>query len=68
MSENITIQISGSPESVLHFLNGLKQPQEQKPELWWKTEIPWFERHGKLAAEEAADLEAGVYGARKGTA
>ncbi len=31
-------------------------------EPWWKTETPWFERHGKLTPEEAADLEAGTYG------
>ncbi|RVK26594.1 hypothetical protein QC756_03785 [Sinorhizobium meliloti] len=65
MSESITLQISGTPEAVLRFLNGLKQPKQEKPEPWWKIETPWFERHGKLTPEEAADLEASTYGTRK---
>lgn len=59
MTDNITVQITGKPEDVLKFLTGFKLAPA---EPWWKTETPWFERHGKLAAEEAADLEAGTYG------
>lgn len=64
MSKNITLQVSGTAEAVSDFLAGLKQPDAptEKPRPWWVTETPWFERHGKLTAEEAADLEEGTYG------
>lgn len=64
MTDNITVQISGTADAVLDFLAGLKRlhtPAEQ-PQPWWKTETPWFERYGKLTAEEAADLEESTYG------
>jgi hypothetical protein len=64
MTDNITLQISGSPEAVVRFLEGLNAPKQEKPEPWWKIETPWFERHGKLTPEEAADLEASTYGRR----
>lgn len=36
------------------------RPEKTRP--WWVTETPWFERHGKLTPEQAADLEEGTYG------
>ncbi|MBJ6131533.1 hypothetical protein JAU75_01630 [Ochrobactrum sp. Q0168] len=59
----LNVEISGAPEAVLRFVKGWQQPEE-KPQPWWVTETPWFERHGKLTPEEAADLEAGTYGTR----
>ncbi|MGN7960892.1 hypothetical protein [Brucella sp. 22210] len=55
------VEISGAPEAILQFVKGW-QKSEEKPQPWWVTETPWFERHGKLTPEEAADLEAGTYG------
>lgn len=60
MSENITIKITGAPEALSRLLEGMKQPTQEKPER--QRETPWFERHGKLSPEEAADLEEGTYG------
>ncbi|WP_457586091.1 hypothetical protein [Ensifer canadensis] len=68
MTENITLQISGTPEAVLRFLEGVKQPKHHTSASWWMIETPWFERHGKLTPEEAADLEASTYGTRKDAA
>jgi hypothetical protein len=65
MTDNINLQISGTPEAVLRFLDGLRPSKQAKPEPWWKIETPWFERNGKLSPEEAADMEVGFYGKRK---
>jgi hypothetical protein len=62
MSDNVTLQITGSPEAVLRVLAGLKSSEQEKRLPWWMTETPWFERHGKLTPAQAADLEAGTYG------
>jgi hypothetical protein len=65
MTDNVTIQISGSPAAVLRILAGFKSPDKEKARPRWATETPWFERHGKLTAEQAADMEVGFYGTRR---
>ncbi|MGM4980938.1 hypothetical protein [Rhizobium sp. 11_C7_N12_5] len=63
MSENISVQISGTPEAIARLFVELTR-LEPKAEPWWKFETPWFERHGKLTPDEAADLEASTYSKR----
>ena len=63
MSENISIQISGTSEAIARLFIELTR-SAAKAESWWKFETPWFERHERLTPEEAADLEASTYGKR----